>query len=87
MDEKSMILEQERQQKAKKRKKYKKWGLLLFVGIPLPGTDAWTGALLAVLLKLNLNDSVCSIIFGLLMAAGIMSFLTYGLPWVISLFI
>ena len=80
-------IEEKAMSKSDKITKYKKWGLLLFVGIPLPGTGAWTGALLAVLLKLNLKDSVISIIFGVLMAAGIMSFVTYGLPWVISLFV
>ncbi len=72
--------------KSDKITKYKKFGLLLFVGIPLPGTGAWTGALIAVLLKLNLKDSVISILLGVLMAAGIMSFISYGLPWIISLF-
>lgn len=72
--------------KSDKVTKYKRCGLLLFVGIPLPGTGAWTGALIAVLLKLNLKDSVISILFGVLMAAGIMSFVSYGLPWIISLF-
>ena len=80
-------IEEKAMSKSDKITKYKKWGLLLFVGIPLPGTGAWTGALLAVLLKLNLKDSVISIIIGVLMAAGIMSFVTYGLPWVISLFV
>ncbi len=66
--------------------KYKRWGLLLFVGIPLPGTGAWTGALIAVLLKLNLKDSVISILLGVIMAMGIMSFITYGIPWIVTLF-
>lgn len=66
--------------------KYKRFGLLLFVGIPLPGTGAWTGALIAVLLKLNLKDSVISICSGVIMAMGIMSFITYGIPWIVSLF-
>ena len=60
--------------------------LMFFVGIPLPGTGAWTGALIAVLLKLNLKDSVISIFLGVFMAMGIMSFITYGIPWIISLF-
>ncbi len=66
--------------------KYKRWGLLLFVGIPLPGTGAWTGALIAVLLKLNLKDSVISIFLGVLMASAIMTFGFYGIPWIASLF-
>ncbi|MBQ4105312.1 MAG: small multi-drug export protein [Clostridia bacterium] len=72
--------------KSDKVTKYKRFGLLLFVGIPLPGTGAWTGALIAVLLKLNLKDSVISIFLGVLMATGIMTFVSYGLPWLIKLF-
>lgn len=72
--------------KSEKVTKYKRWGLLIFVGIPLPGTGAWTGALIAVLLKLNLKDSVISICLGVVMAMAIMSFITYGIPWVVSLF-
>ena len=79
-------LEAKAMSKSEKITKYKRWGLLLFVGIPLPGTGAWTGALIAVLLKLNLKDSVISIFLGVIMATGIMSFITYGIPWVISLF-
>lgn len=79
-------IENKAMSKSDKVTKYKRWGLLLFVGIPLPGTGAWTGALIAVLLKLNLKDSVISIFFGVLMAAGIMSFISYGLPWLITLF-
>lgn len=79
-------IESKAMSKSDKITKYKRWGLLIFVGIPLPGTGAWTGALIAVLLKLNLKDSVISIFFGVLMAAGIMSFVSYGLPWVVSLF-
>ena len=66
--------------------KYKRWGLVLFVGIPLPGTGAWTGALIAVLLKLNLKDSIINILVGVVMAMAIMSFVTYGIPWIITLF-
>lgn len=72
--------------KSEKITKYKRWGLLLFVGIPLPGTGAWTGALIAVLLKLNLKDSVISIFLGVLMAVAIMTFGFYGIPWIASLF-
>ncbi len=77
-------LEKKAMSKSEKVTKYKRFGLLLFVGIPLPGTGAWTGALIAVLLKLNLKDSVISILLGVLMATGIMSFISYGIPWIIS---
>lgn len=79
-------LEAKAMKKSEKVTKYKRWGLLLFVGIPLPGTGAWTGALIAVLLKLNLKDSVISICLGVVMAMAIMSFITYGIPWIVSLF-
>ncbi len=79
-------IENKAMSKSDKITRYKKFGLLLFVGIPLPGTGAWTGALIAVLLKLNLKDSVISILLGVLMATGIMSFISYGIPWLISLF-
>lgn len=60
-------------------KKYAYWGLLIFVGIPLPGTGAWTGALIAVLLNMNLKKSFCFIVVGVLMAGIIISILSYGL--------
>lgn len=78
-------LEEKAMGKSEKITKYKRFGLLLFVGIPLPGTGAWTGALIAVLLKLNLKDSIISILIGVLMATGIMSFVSYGIPWIISM--
>jgi len=59
--------------------KYGYLGLLLFVGIPLPGTGAWTGTLLAVLLKLNRKKSFIAISLGVLLAGIIMSILSYGI--------
>ncbi len=59
--------------------KYGYFGLVLFVGIPLPGTGAWTGALLAVMLDLNRKKSFICILLGVLMAAVIMSILSYGI--------
>lgn len=77
-------IENKAMSKSEKVTKYKRWGLLLFVGIPLPGTGAWTGALIAVLLKLNLKDSVISILLGVVLALAIMSFITYGIPWILT---
>lgn len=59
--------------------KYGYWGLLLFVGIPLPGTGAWTGSALAVLLGLDKKKSFLFIILGVLLAALIMSIVSYGI--------
>ena len=62
------------------------WGLVLFVGIPLPGTGAWTGALLASLLRIPIKRSAPAIAIGICLAAAIMSFITYGIPWLVSVF-
>ena len=59
-------------------KKYGPIALLVFVGIPLPGTGAWTGALIAALLNMDLKKSVPYIFLGVLMAAAIITGLTFG---------
>ena len=55
------------------------WGLLLFVGIPLPGTGAWTGSLIAALLGIDRKKAVPAIGLGVLLAAFIISVIFYGL--------
>ena len=55
------------------------WGLLLFVMIPLPGTGAWTGALIAAVLDLRLKRAIPVITLGVLIAGGIITALTYGI--------
>ena len=59
--------------------KYGYLGLILFVGIPLPGTGAWTGSLLAIMLGLNKKKSFICILIGVLLAAVIMSIVSYGI--------
>lgn len=49
------------------------WALLIFVGIPLPGTGAWTGTLAASFLKLDFKTSISAITLGVLLAGFIMS--------------
>ncbi|WP_278208823.1 COG2426 family protein [Oribacterium asaccharolyticum] len=61
-----------------KIEKYDFWGLTLFVGIPLPGTGAWTGAMVASLLKMNRKKSGIAILLGILLAGAIMSIVSYG---------
>ncbi len=58
--------------------KYGPLGLLIFVAIPLPGTGAWMGALIAALLDIRLRKAVPSILLGVLIAACIMSAITFG---------
>lgn len=71
-------LEKRAMGKSDKIKKYEFWGLVLFVGIPLPGTGAWTGALIASLLEVDLKKSVPAILLGLCIATVIMCMLGYG---------
>lgn len=53
-------------------------GLLLFVGIPLPGTGAWTGALIASLLGIDIKKASVAILIGIAMATTIVSLIMYG---------
>lgn len=53
--------------------------LLLFVGIPLPGTGAWTGTLAASLLDMDFKSSVTAVILGVLLAGIIMGLASSGL--------
>ncbi len=70
-----------------KVEKYKKWGLFIFVAIPLPGTGAWTGAVLASFLDFKFKDAFVSILFGVLCAGVIVTALTYGaFDFIVSLF-
>ena len=54
-------------------------GLLLFVGIPLPGTGAWTGCLIAALLNMDKKKAMIYAILGVVMAGIIMLLLSYGI--------
>lgn len=60
-------------------KRYEFLGLLLFVGIPLPGTGAWSGALIASLLEVDIKKSSIAILCGLFMASAIMYIVSYGI--------
>ena len=56
--------------------------LMLFVGIPLPGTGAWTGTLAASILDMEFKESVLAVMFGVLLAGIIMLLLStagYGI--------
>ena len=58
--------------------KYATFGLLLFVGIPLPGTGAWTGAIVASMLKMNRGRAMLSIAGGVVLAGVIVTLISYG---------
>jgi uncharacterized membrane protein len=58
--------------------KYGFIGLCVLVAIPLPGTGAWTGALVAALLDIRLRKAMPAIILGVCIAATIVTTVTYG---------
>lgn len=75
----ALWLEKKAMGKSDQVKKYEFWGLTLFVGIPLPGTGGWTGALIASLLDIDIKKASLSILLGIAIATVIMSFVSYGL--------
>ena len=54
------------------------FALLLFVGVPLPGTGAWTGILAASLLDMGFKKSVVAVILGVILAGLIMTLISVG---------
>ena len=63
---------------AQKVQKYSFWGLFILVAIPLPGTGAWTGALVASLLDMRLKRALPAIAMGVAAAGLIVLLVTYG---------
>ena len=70
-------LETKAMSKSEKIEKYEFWGLMTFVGIPLPGTGAWTGALIAALLGIRFWKAFLAVTLGVLIAMVIMTILSY----------
>lgn len=67
----------------KTRAKTRKWlacGLIVFVGIPLPGTGAWTGSLAADLFRIDFKKSMFAVTVGVLIAAAIVTVICYAFP-------
>ncbi len=71
------------EQKANARKaqvlKYEFWGLMILVAVPLPGTGAWTGALVAAMLDMQLKRAFPAIAVGVVVAGLIVTVATYGI--------
>ena len=70
-------MEQKAHLKSKKVLKYQTFGLWLFVAIPLPGTGAWTGSLVAAFLEMRLKRALPAVVLGVLTAGCIMLGLTH----------
>ena len=64
--------------KADRVRQYEFWGLLILVAIPLPGTGAWTGALIAALLDVRMKRAMPPIVIGVIVAAILVSLATTG---------
>ena len=71
--------ERKAEQKSDQIRKYAYWGVFLFVAIPLPGTGAWMGALISVLLNMDPKKTFPVIMVGVLTAGIIVSVLSFGL--------
>jgi len=71
-------LEKKAHLKGKTVTKYKYLGLFIFVAIPLPGTGAWTGSLVAAFLDMRLRRALPVIFLGVLTAGLLISALTFG---------
>ena len=72
-------LEKKAKSKKEKIENLKYIGLFLFVGIPLPGTGAWTGCLIAAILGLDKKKSLLATILGVVLAGIIMLIFSYGI--------
>lgn len=69
-----------------KIEKYAYFGLFLFVAIPLPGTGAWTGSLIAALMHMKFGKSFLWVFLGVLTAGVIMSVISFGIAGAINMF-
>ena len=72
-------MEKKAEKNGEKVKKYELLGLFILVAIPLPGTGAWTGALVAALMDIRLKKSIPAIALGVIVAGLIVSALMYGI--------
>ncbi len=77
-------LEKRAEKKSEVVQKYAFWGLFILVAIPLPGTGAWTGALIAAMLEMRIKKAFPAIALGVIGAATIVTFATYGVSALFS---
>ena len=78
-------LERKAHLNGRKVNKYKTLGLFIFVAIPLPGTGAWAGALVAAFLDIRLRNALPAIACGVLVAGILVSLITYSALFAINL--
>lgn len=71
-------MEAKAESKRESVEKYEFFGLMILVAIPLPGTGAWTGCLVAAMMELPFRKAFPAIAFGVVVAGLIVSWVTYG---------
>lgn len=72
------FLDRKVEKNKEKIEKFGYWGIVLFVGIPLPGTGAWTGSMIASALELDKKKTFGAVMIGIFMASIIMMLLSFG---------
>lgn len=65
--------------------KYRKLGLMILVAIPLPGTGAWTGALVASVLDIPPREAIAPIFWGVVIAGILVTIATFGISSLFAL--
>ena len=83
----ALWLEGKAEKHSDKVTRYATFGLFLFVAIPLPGTGAWTGALIAALFRMRMKHTLLSILFGVMTAGLIMALASYGVVGIFNFFL
>lgn len=74
----ALWLEKRAEKNKGKVEQYSFWGLVALVAIPLPGTGAWTGSLVAALLGIKMPKAMLAIALGILIAGAIVTLISYG---------
>ena len=83
----ALWLEEKAEKHSDKVTRYATFGLFLFVAIPLPGTGAWTGGLVAALLQMRMKHALPSILLGVMTAGVIMALASYGVVGIFQFFL
>lgn len=78
LDKIALWVEEKAKKHSGKITKYATWGLFLFVAVPLPGTGAWTGALVAALFDIRMKKALPTIFAGVVVAGLLVSLISFG---------
>lgn len=87
LDKFAFWLEKKAQKGSAKVMKYASYGLMFFVAIPLPGTGAWTGAMIAAVMNMRMKYAIPMIFLGVMIAGAIMTLGIYGSIGIFKLFV